>query len=130
MDHAFFNNALIRIIMILKFLAATLLIALLSFACGLYFQWWVIAPVSFVVSLLIPQRPLAAFMAGFLALFLLWGGLALAIDLANGSILSAKVAAILPLGGSSYAIVIVTGLVGALVGGGSALTAAFLKKTS
>ena len=56
--------------------------------------------------------------------------IALAIDLANGSILSAKVAAILPLGGSSYAIVIVTGLVGALVGGGSALTAAFLKKAS
>jgi hypothetical protein len=58
------------------------------------------------------------------------GGMALAIDLANGSILSAKVAAILPLGGSSYAIVIVTGLVGALVGGGSSLTAAFLRKTS
>ena len=116
--------------MTLKFLAATLLIALLSFACGLYFPWWVIAPVSFVVSLLIPQRPLPSFMAGFLALFLLWGGLALAIDLANGSILSARIATILPLGGSSYAIVIVTGLVGALVGGGSALTAAFLKKTS
>jgi hypothetical protein len=116
--------------MILKFLAATLLIALLSFGCGLYFPWWVIAPVSFVVSLLIPQRPLPAFMAGFLALFLLWGGLALAIDLANGSILSAKVAAILPLGGSSYAIVIVSGLAGALVGGGGALTAAFLRKTS
>jgi hypothetical protein len=130
MGHAFFNNAFIRIIMILKFVAATLLIALLSFACGLYFPWWVIAPVSFIVSLLIPQRPLAAFMAGFLALFLLWGGLALAIDLANGSILSARVAAILPLGGSSYAIVIVTGVIGALVGGGSALTAAFLRKDS
>jgi len=116
--------------MVLKFVIATLLIALLSFAGGLYFPWWIIAPASFVVSLLIPQRPLLAFLAGFLGLFLLWGGLALAIDQANGSILSAKVAAILPLGGSSYAIVIVTGLVGALVGGGGALTASFLKKSS
>ncbi len=99
MDYAFFNNALIRIIMILKFAAATLLIALLSFTCGLYFPWWAIAPVSFVVSLLIPQRPLAAFIAGFLALFLLWGGLALAIALANGSLMSGKVAASLPVGG-------------------------------
>jgi hypothetical protein len=130
MGHAFFNNAFITIIMTLKFLAATLLITLLSFACGLYFPWWVIAPVSFLVSLLIPQRPLLAFMAGFLALFLLWGGMALAIDQANGSILSARIAAILPLGGSSHAIIVVTGLVGALVGGGSALTAAFLKKAS
>jgi len=116
--------------MTLKFLAATLLIALLSFGCGLYFPWWVIAPVAFLVSLLIPQRPFLAFMAGFLALFLLWGGLALAIDVANGSILSARIAAILPLGGSSYAIIVVTGLIGALVGGGSALTASFLKKAS
>jgi hypothetical protein len=49
-------------------------------------------------------------------------------DLANGSILSAKVASLLPLGGSTYALVLVTAVVGALVGGGGALTAAFLKK--
>ncbi len=80
----------------IKFLVSTLLIALLSFACGLYLPWWTIAPVAFIVTLLIPQKPIAAFLAGFLALFLLWGGLALAIDVANGSLLSAKVAAILP----------------------------------
>jgi hypothetical protein len=112
----------------IKFLVSTLLIALLSFACGLYLPWWTIAPVAFIVTLFIPQKPLVAFLAGFLALFLLWGGLALSIDVANGSILSAKVAAILPLGGSSDALLLVTGLVGALVGGGSALTAAFLLK--
>jgi hypothetical protein len=68
-------------------------------------------------------------MAGFVALLVLWGGLALATDLANHSILSAKVASILPLGGNSYALVVVTALVGGLVGGGGALTAAFLQKT-
>lgn len=110
----------------LKFLAATLLMALLSFICGLYLPWWTIAPAAFLVSLLIPQPPLVSFLSGFLALFLLWGGLALAADLPNGSLLSAKIAEILPLGGSSYALVMVTAVVGALVGGGGALTASFL----
>jgi hypothetical protein len=114
--------------MMIKFLAATLLIGLFSFVCGLYLPWWTIAPIAFIVSMAIPQRPLSSFMSGFLALFLLWGGLAVAADLANGSILSAKVASILPLGGSSYMLVLVTAVVGALVGGGGALTAAFLKE--
>jgi len=114
--------------MMIKFLATTLLIGLFSFVCGLYLPWWTVAPIAFIVSLVIPQRPLPSFLSGFLALFLLWGGLAVTADLANGSILSAKVASLLPLGGSSYALVLVTAVVGALVGGGGALTAAFLKK--
>ena len=113
----------------IKILTATLLTGLLCFVCGLYLPWWTIAPVAFIVNLIIPQQPVAAFMSGFLALFLLWGGLAVEADLANGGILSAKVATILPLGGSSYALVLVTAIVGALVGGGGALTAAFLKNT-
>lgn len=115
--------------MMLKFLVTTVLIGLFSFIGGLYFPWWTIAPIAFVVSLVIPQRPMPSFLSGFLALFLLWGGLALATDLANGNILSAKVASLLPLGGSSYALVFVTAFVGALVGGGGALTAAFLKRS-
>lgn len=113
---------------IIKFLVTLLLIALLSFTCGLYLPWWTIGPVAFIVSLLIPQKPLPSFLAGFLALFLLWGGLALQKDLPNESILSAKVASILPLGGSVTALLLVTALIGALVGGGGALTAAFLQK--
>ena len=114
--------------MVVKFFVTTLLIALLSFICGLFLPWWSIAVAAFLVSLLIPQRPLPAFFAGFLGLFLLWGVMALMIDLANQSILSARVASLLPLGGSSVALILVTALVGALVGGGGSLTAAFLKK--
>ena len=83
---------------------------------------------AFAVSVLIPQEPLPSFLSGFVALFLLWGLLALSIDLANNSILSAKIAAILFLGGSSIALICVTGFVAALVGGGGAITGAFLKK--
>lgn len=113
--------------MLIKFLVNTLLIALLSFAAGLFLPNWVIAFVAFGVSLLIPLRPLAAFLSGFAALFILWGGLALAADLPNNGILATKVAWILPLGGSHYLLVLLTALIGALVGGGGALTASFLK---
>lgn len=114
--------------MVVKFFVTTVLIGLLSFIGGLFLPWWTIAVVAFVVSALIPQRPLWAFFAGFLALFLLWGGMALTIDLANASILSTRVAGILPLHDSSVALIVVTALVGALVGGGGALTASYLQK--
>jgi hypothetical protein len=114
--------------MLIKFLVNTLLIALLCFVGGLFFPNWVIAPIAFAVSLLMPLRPLLAFLSGFAALFLLWGGLALAADLANDGILATKIAWLLPLSGSPYALVLVTALLGALVGGGGAVTASFLRK--
>ena len=113
----------------MKFAVTTLLIALLSFLSGLYLPWWCFALAAAGISALIPQRPLWAFLAGFLALFLLWGGLAWGIDAANNNILSAKIAQILPLGGSSHLLVGVTALVGALVGGGSSLCGSFLTTT-
>jgi hypothetical protein len=114
--------------MVVKFVVTTALIALLSFVVGLFLPWWTIALAAFAVSALIPQRPIPAFFSGFAALFCLWGLLALVADLRNESILSARVAAVLPLGGSSIAILLVTAFVGALVGGGGSLTAAFLRK--
>ena len=113
--------------MLIKFLVNTLLIALLCFVGGLFFPNWIIAPIAFAVSLLIPLRPLLAFLSGFTALLLLWGGLALAANLANGGILATKIAGILPLNGSPYALILVTALVGALAGGGGSLTASFLR---
>jgi ABC-type antimicrobial peptide transport system permease subunit len=63
----------------------------------------------------------------------LWGVLALWIDLKNESILSHKIAQIFPLGGSSILIILITALIGALVGGfagmaGSSLRIVKIKK--
>ncbi|MHA4810248.1 hypothetical protein ACX0G9_19200 [Flavitalea flava] len=112
----------------MKFIVSILLIALLSFVSGLYFPWWGIALAAFIVSAFIPQRPGLAFLAGFLALFLLWGLLAWGIDSGNAGILSKKIARILPLDGSPVLLILVTALVGALVGGGGSLTGSFLKQ--
>lgn len=111
----------------IKFLVSTALIALLSFVGGLFLPWWSIALAAFVVSALIPLKPMWAFFAGFTAILLLWGVIALVIDQMNDSILSTKIASILPLGGSAYALIVVTAVIGALVGGGAALTGSFLR---
>ena len=112
----------------MKFIATIILIALLAFVSGLYLPWWSIALAAFVISLIFRQPPGKSFLAGFLGLFLLWAGLALFIDSPNQHILSKKIAEVLPLGGSSTLLILVTGLVGGLVGGFAALTASYLNK--
>jgi len=101
---------------------------MLSFVAGLYLPWWGIAPASFMVSLLIQQGRGRSFLAGFVGVFLLWAFLAWWIDSRNNSILSAKIALILPLGGSVYTLVLLTAFIGALVAGFAGLTGSYLKK--
>lgn len=111
----------------MRFILAVLLTACLCFIAGLYTPWWSIAVVSFLVALLIKQRYGIAFLAGFAGVFLCWGLLAFWIDLKNNHILSEKIARIIPLGGSSVLLILVTALVGALVGGFAAMSGSSLR---
>src|SRR5215471_16220802 len=101
----------------MKLIASIILTALLSFVAGLYLPWWGIAIAAFISILIVPLRSGRAFLAGFLGVFLLWAVLAWWVDLKNEHVLSRKIAEIFPLGGSSFAIIIVTAFIGALVGG-------------
>lgn len=112
----------------MKFAVAIVLTALLSFAASLFFPWWIIAVTSFVVGALIYQRALNAFITGFLGLFLLWGVQAYYIDSKNGHLLSIKVAQLLKLGSSSM-LILVTALVGGLVGAFAAMTGSLLRRS-
>lgn len=112
----------------MKFLVAFLLTAFLSFITGLYLAfWWSFAVVAFLVALLVHQKAWKAFLSGFLALFFLWGGLAFWIDVKNESILSEKIAAVLPLEGSSVLLILVTGFVGGLAAGFAAMSGSYLR---
>ena len=106
----------------MRFILSILLIAALSFLAGLILPWWSIAIVAFIVGLLLPQSIGLGFLSGFLGIFILWFILALWIDIKNESILSHKIAQLFPLGGSSIAIIIVTALIGGLVGGFAAMS--------
>ena len=111
----------------MKFLTAFILTALLSYAAGFFLPWWSIAFTSFLVAVVIPQKPLKAFLCGFLSLFLLWIILALYIDMGNQHILSMKMAELLFKSHSHALIMSVTGLVAGLVGGFAALSGSYLR---
>jgi hypothetical protein len=111
----------------MKFFTAIVLTALLAFVAGLYLPWWSIAIVAFAVAVLVHQKAPKAFMAGFLGLFLLWGGLSYWIDIKNDGVLSTKIASLLSLGGSSFLLIIITGLVAGIIAGFAALSGSYLR---
>lgn len=114
----------------MRFFLATILTGVLAYIAGLFLPWWVLALIAFSVALLFPQRSGLAFLSGFLAIFLMWSLVAVWIDVSNNSLLSHKVAQLLPLGGSTILLIIVSALVGGLVGGFAALSGASLRKVN
>ena len=114
----------------MKFLTATILTALLAFVSGLFLPWWGIAITSLLVALLVHQKAGKAFLAGMLGVFILWAGLAWWIDMKNNGVLSKKVAAVLPLGGNTILLIVLTGVIGGLVAGMAAISGSFLRASS
>ncbi len=112
----------------MKFILSVIVIGILSFVAGLYTPWWSQAIVSFLVSLLIVQRPGKAFLSGFLAIFLTWFLVAAFINAANNGILANRIGELLGIGARPLLLVFITALVGAIVGGFAALTASYLRK--
>lgn len=116
----------------MKFILSILLVALVTYAVGIYgnLPWWSFVITNFLIAVALPIKPAQSFAAGALGVGALWAGLALGIDIANNHILSSKVAQILPLGGSYIALIIVTAFVGALLGGLASLTGAYVRKAA
>ena len=114
----------------MKFLVAIILTALLAFISGLFLPWWGIAITSLLVAVLIHQKAGKAFLSGLLGVFILWAGLAGWIDIKNNGILSQRIAKVLPLGGSSIALILVTGLIGGLVAGMAAMSGSYLRASA
>ena len=112
----------------MKPVITTILIILFSFLACLYFPWWSIAIVAFIISALIPQRPLPSFLNGFIALFLLWGFLSLWISIQNGHILAHRVSLLIFKIDSPFLLILITAFIGALVAGFAALAASYIRK--
>jgi hypothetical protein len=114
----------------MKFILSILLVALVTYAIGIYgtLPWWSFVVTNLIIAIALPIKPMQSFIAGALGVGALWAGLAFGIDMANNHILSSKVAQILPLGGSYIALIIVTAIVGAILGGLASLTGSFVRK--
>ena len=113
----------------MKFFISLILTGLLSFTACLFLPWWSIAPAAFIVAALIPQKPGKAFLAGFVALFLLWGGLSFWISNNNDHILAHKVSQLILNMDNPYLLLLATALIGSLVAGFAALAGSYLRKT-
>ena len=111
----------------MKFFVSMLLTAILVFVAGLYLPWWCLVFAAFFVALLIHQRSGRAFLSGFLGVFILWTFLAWWIDMKNESVLSTKVAELFSLGGSSFLLILISAIIGALVAGFAAMSGSYLR---
>ena len=115
----------------IKFLVSLILVILLAYAAYLYnniLPWWGVAVAAFLAGTAVPQKPWLSWLAGFTGIFALWAILAAIASNNNAGLLAGKMANILPLNGNTTLLFLVTGLVGALVGGFAALTGAYLRK--
>jgi hypothetical protein len=113
----------------IKFIVSLLLIALLSFTLCLYMPWWSIAIVAFAVSAIIYQKPYLSFVAGFLSLLLLWGGLAWYISAQNGDLLAHRISPLILSKDAPMTLIAVTALIGGLTAGFAALRGSLLRNT-
>jgi hypothetical protein len=112
----------------LKYIMSIVVTGLVAFVIGLYMPWWGIAIAAFLVSAAIPQKPAFSFLSGFLGVFLLWEVLAWWIDNKNNGILSQKIASVLPLGGSSVLLIVITSVIGGIVAGFGALAGTYMRR--
>lgn len=112
----------------MKFIVSLILMALLSFAACLYFPWWSIAIVCFIIAALIRQSPGAAFLCGFLALFILWGGLTFWISSNNNHVLAHKISLLILKQDNPNILILLTALIGAIVAAFAALAGSLLNK--
>jgi hypothetical protein len=89
-----------------------------------FLPWWIISPTAFIVSYLFGQKWHIAFASGFLALFILWGGMAFFIDRSNEHILASRISILFTKSSQPMLIVLLTGVIGGLVAGLSAMVGA------
>jgi len=105
---------------------------LLIFALGLALQfvgpWWIIAPVALLGGAALGRTGGRAFLAGFAGIGLGWLLLAAWQNHLNDGRLARRVAELLPLGGSAAALVLLTAVIGGLVGGLAALAGCWLRQ--
>jgi hypothetical protein len=113
----------------MKFFISFILTILLSFALCLFLPWWSIAIAAFAVAALIPQRPGKAFLTGFIALLLLWGGLSFWISNNNDHILAHKVSQLILKMDNPTVLILSTALIGAIVAGFASLAGSYLRKS-
>lgn len=104
-----------------------LLIAILSLILQFFLPWWIIAIIAFGAAYWKASSGKIAFLSGFLAILTLWTIMSAFIHIRTGGVLSDRIAALFFLP-SPLLLIIVTALIGGLVGGMAALSGFFARQ--
>jgi uncharacterized membrane protein len=104
------------------------IILISSLIVSFVLPWWIVAIISFLSALLIAKTSGHAFWSAFTAIFIVWVVMALFKSVPNNHILATRVAHLLPLGGHWELLLLITGFIGGLVAGMSALSGALVRK--
>ncbi|EMR01184.1 hypothetical protein [Cesiribacter andamanensis] len=112
----------------MKIAVKLFLIVFLAFWAEQVFPWWSVAVCAALVSALIPTTGKKAFWSGFAGIGLLWLFFALFYSIQTDFVLTQRVANLFGVG-SSVVIILLTALIGAVVGGLGALTGNQLRQS-
>lgn len=106
----------------IKFLFAIISTALLAYAAGIFLPWWSVALAGFLAGVWLLQKPAAAFLSGFFAVFLLWAGFAFLRSQLNDDILATRFAQLILKSDNPLLLILLTGMIGGLTAGLGALS--------
>jgi hypothetical protein len=109
----------------MRFAVQIIVIVFVGFVLELFFPWWSVAAAAFVGGLLLNTR--LNFLAGFLAVGLLWIGKALISEVSSTSDFADRVARIFMLYNKTL-LLLITFLLAGLVGGFASMTGGALRK--
>jgi hypothetical protein len=109
----------------MRFPVQILVIIILGFFMELFLPWWSMGIAAFVGGLLVNTR--SNFLAGFLAIGILWVGKALISDLSTDSELADRVAKIFLLHNKALLLIVIF-LLSGVVGGFAAMSGGALRK--
>ena len=104
-----------------------LIILILALIAGFITPWWAAAIICFVVALYAGKKPAQAFWSGFMAVFIVWVVLALFKSVPNNHVLASRVAVLFHLPGWTI-LLILTAMIGGLVGGMSSLSGFLVRR--
>ena len=105
-----------------------LIILILSFICSYLLPWWAAVAIAFLGAFFIGKTSGKVFLSGFGAIFVLWIILALIKSIPNDNILASRVIQLFPLPHQWILLLLITALIGGLVGGMAALSGMLTKK--
>ncbi len=105
----------------MKYLYGIIGIIILGFITQYFFTWWSIAFVAFLIGALMKLNNLQSYLVGFLGVFLIWGAYAAFLNNANDGIMAGKIGGLFGNLGP-FQMVLVTAVLGGIIGGFGALT--------